>query len=87
MSFFLEQAGQGGVAGGAVVSKICHTAPDGCHCKCPRVYCGAVADQFAFDSVLLIGKKDNDKDDRGTFLGGSSCDWGCLVANKELDDP
>ena len=82
-----EHSGQGGVAGGVVVSKICHTAPDGCHRTRPGVSCGAVTDQFSFDCIFLIGKEDNVKGGCGAFLGGCGCDWGWLVANEELDVP
>ena len=57
----MEHAGHGGVTGGAVVLNICHMTPDGCHCTRPGVYCGAVADRFVFDSVLLIGEEETDK--------------------------
>ena len=66
----MEHYVQGGVSGGAVVSKIFHTAPGGGHCTRPGVSCSAVADRFAFDSVLLIGEEDTDKCGRGTLLYG-----------------
>ena len=67
---------------GAVVLNLCHTAPDDCHCTCPGVSCGAVADQFAFDSVLMVIEEETDEVDHGAFLGGRVCGWGCLVANE-----
>ena len=49
------------VAVGAMVSKICHSAPDGFHCTFPGVSCGIVADLFPFGSVLLISEEETDK--------------------------
>ena len=60
-----------GVAGGASVSKICHTTPDGCHRTRPGVSYGAVADQLAFDSFLRSSIEETDEGVNGAFLGGS----------------
>ena len=54
--FIVEHVVQGGVAGGAVVSEICHAAPNGSHFTHPGVSCGTVADRFDFDSVLLVSE-------------------------------
>ena len=57
----MEHAGQGGVANGAVMSKIFHAVPEVIQCTCPGVSCGAMADQFAFDSVLLVSGEETDE--------------------------
>ena len=56
----MAHASQGGVSGGSVVLKICHTAPDGCHYTRPGVSCGAMADVFAFEFFLLISEEETD---------------------------
>ena len=72
MSIFLvEHAGQGYVAGGTMVSKICHMAPDGCQCTRHGVSCGSVVDLFDFDSILLISEEETDEGGCGALL------WGC----------
>ena len=76
-----KNADQGGVAGGSVVC----TAPNGCHCTRPGVYCGAVADGFTFDSVLLSSEEETDVGGPGAFLWGGGGGWGWLGANVELD--
>ena len=64
-----------------MVSKIFHTAPDGCHYTRAGVSYGAMADGFAFDSVLLISEEDTDEGDCGAFLWGGGGGWGWLGAN------
>ena len=81
----MENAGQGGVAVGAVVSKICHTAPGVSHCTRPGVSCGAVADRFSFDSIIMVSEEETDEGGRGALLCGCGEGWGWLSANKELD--
>ena len=44
-----------------------------------------MADQFAFESVLMSSEDKTDKGIRGAFLWGYGGGWGCLIANEELD--
>ena len=83
----MEHSGQGGVVGDAVVLKICHKAPGGCHCTHPGVSCGSVADVFSFESVLLSSEEDTDKGGRSAFMWGGGGGWGWMGANVELDVP
>ena len=83
----MENSGQEVVVGGAVVSRICHTSPDGRHCTRPGVSCGTMENRLSFDSVLLSSEEETDKGGRGTFLWGCGGGWGWLIANEELDVP
>ena len=83
----MEHTGQGGLSSVTVVSKICHTVPDGSHCTHPGVSCGAMDNRFAFDSIILVSEVETDKDGRGVFFWSCGGGWGCLFANIELYVP
>ena len=72
------------VATGAILSKVWHTAPDGCYCKRPGMARLYMSNWPPFESIILIGEKEADE-----VCGGASkrviCSvWGWVYSDVEL---
>ena len=74
------------VWGGAVLSQVYHTAPDGCHRTRAGVSYCAVSNRFSFDAIFMGCKEEAKKGGGGACVGGSFGGLGGLGSHEELDD-